>query len=201
MSLHTHCIMGFRCRNVELLKGLTEDQLNRVAEAVKVVTSKKGERIITKGELGNECYFIKSGKVRCYGATAAGKAMEDMYVSSGGAFGERALLLGAPRAANVDVDSDEVTLYVLARKEFTELLGPLKNLLEQDLIMRVLNSIPVFSALTQNERDRVISRLTQIDLGDRQTLVKAGQALNTFYFVKSGNIKVLRGGKEELMVS
>ena len=47
-------------RGVEMLKTLTEDQLNRVAEAVKVVTYRKGERIITKGELGNEWYFVKS---------------------------------------------------------------------------------------------------------------------------------------------
>jgi len=46
-------------RGVEMLKTLTEDQLNRVAEAVKVVTYKAGEIIIRKGELGNEMYFVK----------------------------------------------------------------------------------------------------------------------------------------------
>jgi hypothetical protein len=46
-------------RGVEMLKTLTEDQLNRVAEAVKVVTYKAGELIIRKGELGNEMYFVK----------------------------------------------------------------------------------------------------------------------------------------------
>ena len=85
--------------------------------------------------------------------------MEDMFIPSGGHFGERALLLGAPRAANVEADSEEVRggaacacvcvagalrrahaggagprtasqvmCYVLARKEFNELLGPLKIL-------------------------------------------------------------------------
>lgn len=186
-------------RAVELLKSLTEDQLNRVAEAVKVVSFKKGERIITKGELGNECYFVSRGKVRCFGATAAGKPMEDMYIAAGGYFGERALLLGAPRAANVEADSDDVSLYVLARKEFTELLGPLKNLLEQDTILRVLNSIPVLAALSKGDRDRVISRLQTLDLADKALLAKAGQALNTFFFVKSGGLRVVRGGKEEVM--
>jgi len=186
-------------RNVELLKALTEDQLNRAAEAVKVVSYRRGERIITKGELGNECFFVKSGKVRCFGATAAGKAMEDMYISAGGYFGERALLLGAPRAANVEADTDDVSAFVLARKEFTELLGPLKNLLEQDLIVRVLNTIPLLAALGQPERDRVIARLTTVELADKQVLAKAGSPLNTFYFVKSGTLRVVRGGKEDTM--
>lgn len=189
-------VLFFHCSNVELLKALTEEQLNRVAEAVKVVTYRKGERIITKGELGSECYFVKSGKVRCFGATAAGKPLEDLFIPAGGHFGERALLLGAPRAANVEAAEDEVTCYVLARKEFAELLGPLKNLMEQGLVTRVLSSIPALAALSESERARVISRLQTVELADKQVLVKPGNALATFFLVKNGVLKVTRPGKD-----
>jgi cGMP-dependent protein kinase len=184
---------------VELLRALTEEQLNRVAEAVKVVTYKRGERIITKGELGSECYFVRGGRVRCFGATAAGKPLEDLIIPSGGHFGERALLLGAPRAANVEADDEEVTCYVLGRKEFSELLGPLKNLMEQGLITRVFFSIPALAALSATERDRVISRLQTVELADKQVLARPGQALNTFFLVKAGTLRVVRGGREETM--
>lgn len=182
---------------MELLRALTEEQLNRVAEAVKVVTYRRGERIIAKGDLGNECYFVRTGRVRCFGATAAGKPLEDLFIPSGGHFGERALLLGAPRAANVEAADDEVTCFVLGRKEFSELLGPLKNLMEQGLITRVLASIPALAALSAAERDRVISRLQTVELADRQVLTRPGQPLNTFFLVKAGTLKITRGGKEE----
>lgn len=142
---------------------------------------------------------VCSGTVRCFGATAAGAVMEDMIVGTGGHFGERALLLGAPRAANVEANND-VTCYVLARKEFSELLGPLKNLLEQDLIARVLNTIPVFAVLSQADRDRVLARMTSMELSAGQVLLSAGQAVPGFYFVKSGELKVSRAGKDETMV-
>jgi hypothetical protein len=93
-----------------------------------------------------------------------------------------------------------VTCLVLGRKEFSELLGPLKILMEQEFILRVLASIPAFASISQAERDRVVARLATIDLTDKQVLLKTGTANNAFFIVKSGTLKVARGGKEELMV-
>jgi hypothetical protein len=50
--------------------------------------------------------MIKSGRVVCTDAGVAGKKMEDMRIGAGGHFGERALLLAAPRAANVTAEEE-----------------------------------------------------------------------------------------------
>jgi cAMP-dependent protein kinase regulator len=135
-------------RNVPLLRSLTAEQLDKIADAVqvrwscwvgrrrvacswylvcgvKVMSFKPGDTIIRKGDTGDAFYIIKSGKVVCTGAGTASKVrgcrlmscsqffvtclwprtrlqvMADEFLTEGSYFGERALLMSAPRAANV----------------------------------------------------------------------------------------------------
>lgn len=59
-----------------------------------------------QGEFGDTFFMIKSGRVVCTDAGVGGKKMEDMRIGAGGHFGERALLLAAPRAANVTAEEE-----------------------------------------------------------------------------------------------
>ena len=186
--------------NVELLKALTDDQLSRVAEAVKVVGFKRGERIISKGELGAELFFVRTGAVRCFGATAAGAALEDVVIDAGGHFGERALLLGAPRAANVEAHAEGTTCYVLGRRAFAELLGPLKDLMERSLSMRVLASLPALARLAPAARERVVRSMRALELRDGDVRARAGAPYDSFYLVTRGTLRVARpAGDTELI--
>ncbi len=60
-------------------------------------------------------------------------------LAAGEYFGEQALQNDAPRAANVKAVTD-VTLFVLARKKFEEILGPLSAVL--DRVIKV--HIPIY---------------------------------------------------------
>jgi cAMP-dependent protein kinase regulator len=48
-----------------------------------------------------------------------------MSYKEGDYFGERALLKNEPRAANIEVTSDEIQVVALERASFKRLLGPL----------------------------------------------------------------------------
>lgn len=68
----------------------------------------KGDVIIRKGDAGNTFYMIKSGEVVCSGMMSAGKPVADLHLHPGDYFGERALLMEVPRAADVKAVSADV---------------------------------------------------------------------------------------------
>jgi CRP-like cAMP-binding protein len=140
-------------RNVQLLETLTDEQLHTIADAVQERAFQPGDRIISKGDEGETFYMIKSGEVVCTDIGSSESA-NDVTLGEGSYFGERALLLAEPRAANV-VAKTPVTCMVLDRMAFTELLGPLREILDDNLKMRVVSSISVFSDLSDAEKEHV----------------------------------------------
>jgi cAMP-dependent protein kinase regulator len=117
---------------VELLSGLSEDQLDKVADAVQVFHFQKEDIIIKKGDVGAVFYMIKSGTVKCTDLGISGKKSSDLILRAGEYFGERALMLDEPRAGNV-VALEDVTLLALDRTNFENLLGPLRETLDYNL--------------------------------------------------------------------
>ncbi|KXI29615.1 N-acyl amino acid synthase FeeM domain-containing protein [Paraglaciecola hydrolytica] len=81
-----------------------------------------GEVIITKGEMGEDAYFIVDGTVTVQ-LGAAKQENQDIELCRGEVFGELALLVDVPRTAGIVAKSD-VALIVLSRRQF---LGCIKN--------------------------------------------------------------------------
>lgn len=67
-----------------------------------------GETIIRKGDHGDTFFMIKSGAVVCTDIISRGEPIDDLALGPGDFFGERALLMSEPRAANVLATSDTV---------------------------------------------------------------------------------------------
>lgn len=85
--------------------------------------------------------------------TDAGEQFSDFTLSAGDYFGERALLLGEPRAANVTAVTKTVVM-ALDRETFNSLLGPLREVIDHNMNMRVLSSIKLFDKLTRTEKGK-----------------------------------------------
>ncbi|KAJ0410103.1 hypothetical protein ATCC90586_001588 [Pythium insidiosum] len=184
-------------RNVSLLRPLTEMQLGQLAEAAQIVSFAKGERIIKKGERGNVLYIIKSGTVVCSDAGDV-REMEALRLSDGDYFGERALMTHEPRAANVTAETD-VTLIALDRQAFDDLLGSLREVIDRNMSMRVLQSIPLLKNLSQYEKEKLFSALTPRTFRDGEYVITEGDKGTTFYIIKSGSalVKKSTGDKGE----
>lgn len=75
-----------------------------------------GESIITKGDMGEDAYFIVDGIVSVLLGTAK-KDHEVVELARGEVFGELALLVDVPRTADIVAKSD-VALIVLSRRQF-----------------------------------------------------------------------------------
>lgn len=80
----------------------------------------QGAKVLTQGEQGDRCYFLRSGSAQVT-QTLAGEEQVLANLSEGACFGEEALLSDSPRNASVTLLADSQVLY-LERADFLELL-------------------------------------------------------------------------------
>lgn len=184
-------------KNVELLQRLSNNQLQKVAAALKLQRFSDGDYIIRQGEDGQTFYIIVEGKVRCTsrgsGADAAEKEL--MTLCRGNYFGEMALMLNEPRQANC-VAVGNVDCYVMDRAQFTTLLGPLRSLIDRQMRIRVLRSVPLLASLTDDELDILAHALNVVSFEDKSVIIKEGAAGDTFYMISDGKVSVRKSGFE-----
>jgi len=179
-------------RSVSILKDLTMAQVTQLADTVERATFHAGETIIRKGEAGNIFFIVQSGKVKCTeSGTGERGSSVDLVLGPGDYFGERSLLFEKPRAANVIAITDTNCL-VLDRHEFDQQLGPLKELMDQNLGLRVLKSIPLLSRLSQGEIARLQKALKEETFAAGETIIKQSSPGTKFYLVKDGTAQVTK---------
>ena len=171
---------------VALLQSLTSKQLQIVSDTVISISYNPGDVIIKKGDIGNVFYMIKSGSVL---VSDVGDKFKEQILAAGEYFGDLALMSGEPRAATVSA-STMVECMALDREAFNNLLGPLKDLLDYNMNMRVLTSIELFEKLTDDERVKISKNLEIETFFPNSTILKQGEKGQKFYIIKDGTVKV-----------
>eukprot|EP00536_Pseudo-nitzschia_multiseries_P009465 jgi/Psemu1/200800/e_gw1.264.72.1 len=117
-------------RKVPFLSELAESDLMRISDALTSVTFPEGERIINKGDVGEVFYILREGKVKVHDIGFGDSQYVDQVIGPGDWFGERALLTGDARSANVTAITNCTTL-CLSRDTFEMVLGPLQHLIDR----------------------------------------------------------------------
>jgi CRP-like cAMP-binding protein len=101
---------------VPLFSGCSQGELRSVALLGTPVSVEKGERLTAKGSAGREFFLVLSGVASC----RLGKR-EVAEFTTGGYFGELALLQGGIHTADVVAETD-MELLVLDSREFKSML-------------------------------------------------------------------------------
>jgi CRP-like cAMP-binding protein len=174
-------------RKFPLLEGLTTEQINKIADTVEVLNYNPKDVIIKKGSQGSIFYMIKEGEVR---VSDVGTKFKDHSLGPGGYFGERALMTNEPRAATITAVKP-TTLLALDKEEFQKLLGPLQELLDYNLSMRVLSSIKMFEKLTTSEKVRLCRAFHEAQFEPNKAIVKQGDKGSKFFVLVQGHVDVL----------
>ncbi|KAG7401788.1 hypothetical protein PHYBOEH_010251 [Phytophthora boehmeriae] len=177
-------------RKVTILNALTETQLSQLAEAAQFVKFTKGDRIIKKGDRGNVLYIIKSGAVLCTDV-GDGHRMESVRLVENDYFGERALMTNEPRAANVTAETD-VTLIALDRQAFNDQLGSLREAIDRNMSMRVLQAVPILKILSPFEKEKLFLALERVTFSSGDYVIKEGERGTTFYIITSGSAVITK---------
>ena len=121
-------------KNVEILSTIEPYELMQISDALKTATFKKGDYIIKEGEMGDVFYILEEGACEATKTLEPGKP--DTVIkeySVGDYFGERALIKGEPRAANIIACSETVKVISLDRISFKRLLGPIEEILKRNI--------------------------------------------------------------------
>jgi CRP-like cAMP-binding protein len=97
--------------------------------------------------------------------------LQDVTLGEGGFFGERALLLNEPRAANVYAQT-AVQCLIMDRQSFNDILGPLKELIDANMSLNVLASVPLLKGLTTSERNELVTKMGLRSYRDGEYIIK-----------------------------
>src|SRR5579883_2491364 len=105
----------------EILKGLSEATLTKIAAVMTVENRAKGERIVREGEPGDRYYLIGSGVAEVY---KGGVYQDELYFGEG--FGRISSYFGRPIEQTVLAKTD-MELYVLSEPDFQRVLATDKS--------------------------------------------------------------------------
>ena len=116
-------------KRVEILIGLTDEQLARIADICQLQAHNAGDVIVRKNEPSNEVYIVNRGSVEVDLATdritaetlAAPGPQSIIALGQGQVVGEMALIDMGPRSATVRCTKDGTELYVIQRDSFVRL--------------------------------------------------------------------------------
>ena len=116
-------------RRVEVLAGLTDTQLTRVAAICHIETHNAQDVIVQEGDPSDDIYVIHTGSVEIVLASsrvtaetlAAPGPKAIVSLGQGQIFGEMALIDMGPRSATVRCTADASQLYVIHRDDFVQL--------------------------------------------------------------------------------
>jgi CRP-like cAMP-binding protein len=103
-------------KSVPLFSGCSQSELRTIAQLGTPVDVEKGRMLTTKGAIGREFFLVLSGVASC----RLGRRQVDQF-TTGGYFGELALLHGGIRTADV-VAETAMELLALDRREFKAML-------------------------------------------------------------------------------
>ncbi|SRR5271166_4011039 len=93
-------------RQVDWLRGLSDDELRLLVPTVEVRQFGAGEMLMRSGEQGDTMFIVRSGTAEVYAHTADGQMRHIRNYARGDFTGEMALMTGAPRTASVRATSD-----------------------------------------------------------------------------------------------
>lgn len=172
--------------SVPLLQSLSRAQIADLADCVHLVKFNAGDVIIVKGDEGNICYFIKSGKVEC---TKVGKELKDIVFGPGEYFGERALLVDEPRAANV-VALEEVECLALDREAFSKHLGSLRDIMNKNLTLRALKAIPLLHDLSDKQLSKLCASMEEREFLPGEQIIDQGAKNKHLFIITEGEVQV-----------
>lgn len=104
-------------KQVHLFAGLSDEDIQELASAVKRRTFRSGEVIFHRDDPGQVLYVIKEGKVKICLISPDGQEISLVVLGKGECFGELSLLDGLGRSADV-IALERVECYTLQRSDF-----------------------------------------------------------------------------------
>mmetsp|Transcript_18118 Transcript_18118/g.43343 ORF Transcript_18118/g.43343 Transcript_18118/m.43343 type:complete len:789 (-) Transcript_18118:558-2924(-) len=190
-------------KSVSMLSPLTDEQRQAIADILEEQVFKAGHVIVKEGDPADSLYFVKEGEAAAFKTGLDGTEKQVFAMQVGSVFGESALQgANSVRQATVKAVTN-VKMLKLTRANFTDTLGDLKDVIQQNFNEKVLSSIDLFSGLTTSERSLLVESLTEETFAAGDKIIRQNDAGESFYIIKSGTVRVTArtpdGEREEVI--
>ncbi|KAF8713195.1 cAMP-dependent protein kinase regulatory subunit, partial [Rhizoctonia solani] len=193
--------------NAFLFRNLDTEQEKAVLGAMQERHVSAGERVIEQGADGDYFYVVESGSLDCFVKRAGdneggvGDEVHPTYgrkvltYTTGGTFGELALMYNAPRAATI-VAIEPSTLWALDRMSFRSIILSVANR-KRKMYERFLATVPLLETLDASERSRIADVLEPRTYNEGDSVVEEGDTGNEFFIIESGEATAFKRVKGE----
>lgn len=179
-------------QKLPFLKGVALSDVETLANVMTPRVFSKGETLVTKGEIGDAFYLIQEGNVLCKDISVGDKIHPDTTLGPGEYFGERALIMDEPRAANV-VALTEGIAFRIDRETFEAVLGTMAELTRQAQDGELLSRIkPIEKSGLDGRQLSMLSKLmtfTTYDTLDK-IMVKGQKTKPLLYLLRRGKVEL-----------
>jgi len=166
-----------------LFEALNTEDLDKIIACMRPVEATDGEYVIHQGDVGDMFYCIESGKCKAM-VEGLGDVME---YSSGGCFGELALIYNSPRAASV-VAKEECHLWALELGVFRTILAhtSCNNAINR---CEFLKKCPFLDTLSNDQIGKLSGALESSVYEDGEFIVRQGGAGTDFFIIEEGTVR------------
>ena len=130
----------FLRKNVDILSFFTDEQLRKVTAVIDRKICDPGQLVIFQGEIGQNFYIVKRGKVQVTARSGKDK-VELAELKDGDFFGEMSLLDEVPVSATVKVVEQDTEILTISHDVFQTMLKenpPLEMMIRQRINERRL---------------------------------------------------------------
>lgn len=172
-----------------IFNNLTDEQKNLIVDHMKLYTLSAGSIVFEQNQPGNNFFVIASGKVE-----VIVNQKRKTILKAGDSFGELALLHGTLRSASIKT-IERSTFWSVDRNTFRKVVQSLNSLYYQEN-KEFLLKIQIFSILTEDQLEALLSALTTQKFGPGVKIVNDGDPGDLFYLIKEGTVSVVKGGEE-----
>ncbi|CAD8186439.1 unnamed protein product [Paramecium pentaurelia] len=178
-------------KKVEFFSFLTEEQRDAICNVLITLLFKKGEIIVSEGDVANSFYIIKKGKVSIIKGDK-----EVTQMNAGESFGEAALYQSCQRAATVKAADEEVRCLSLSKDDIQKILGQKIQTVKYINTQKwALQQNPILGKLTSIQIEKIIQNVRQVHYEKNEIILKVGQQCLKVYIVLEGEIATIPSNK------
>jgi NTE family protein len=162
----------------------------------------RGEVVFSIGDPGDALYFVLSGEFEVRLGEGEGQVVG--FLGPPNSFGESAMLLNEPRSATIKATTRS-RLLILKRGPFEHFFLDNKKALEyfdevrENHGIHTLERVPLLQYLSPEELATVRGLFSEVVYKKGDVVCRAGEEGDTFYVVRSGQLEVRGGEKNELL--
>jgi len=178
--------------NLQVFQDLDAANLRKLVDAFTIVEFGEGERVVNKGDHGDIFYIVRSGGVKIDSIGHGSSKFQDQILGEGDSFGERALITGETRAANVTAVAKS-TLLAISKLVLENIIGPLDQAITNSIHARYLRSIPFFEYLEQDEIDRCVMQMKEERFEKGNKILASGK----LYMIQDGHALMMLQEEEK----